>query len=98
MKTTRWKTTSSKRPVYEYSRSIVTPVKTKKGKITRRNYKRKTENVNDNYSFRNSSSYLGIKTKSYKISRDDTWKVANRERITKKGSLRYYRNIKKTTR
>ena len=84
------KVTPSKREVYGYSRFRVAPIKTKSGRITRRNYKTKTESEKDYIPFRLSSRDHPIKYLSYKISYGGTHKVAKRQRLGKKAIRKYY--------
>lgn len=86
------KVTPSKRRVYGYSRFMVIPIKTKTGKVTRRNYKRKTGSLKEFIPFRLSSSDHPIKYLSYKTSYENSHKVTKRQRLGKKT---YKSNLKK---
>ena len=83
MRTSRFKVTASNRDSYQYTRFRVSPIKTKSGRKTRRNFKTRTENANDSYGFRESSRRYPIKYMAYKVVRDDTHKVAVRKRVAK---------------
>ena len=89
------KVTPSKRRVYGYSRFMVIPIKTKTGKVTRRNYKRKTGSVKEEFiPFRLSSSDHPIKYLSYKISYGNSHKVAKRQKLGKKAYKSYLKKKK----
>lgn len=84
MKTDIYKPTTRRRGNYEYERFRVTPVKTRSGKTTRRNFKNKTETLSQNAGFRDSTGRKPWKRLSYIESRDDTHKCAVRKKIGSK--------------
>lgn len=84
MKTDIYKPTTRRRGNYEYERFIVTPVKTRSGKTTRRNFKKKTETLSQNVGFRDSTSRKPWKRLSYKVQRDDTHKLSVRKKVGSK--------------
>ena len=83
MKTNIYKPTTKKRGNYEYERFRVSPVKTRSGKTTRRNFKTRTESLSENAGFRQSSSEKPWKILTYKDRRDDTHKLAVRKKVGK---------------
>lgn len=99
MKTNIYKPTTRRRGNYAYERFRVTPVKTRSGKTTRRNFKKKTETLSRNASFRDSTGRKPWKRLSYIVDRDDTHKLAVRKKVGSKRVNRvnriYRKSIKK---
>lgn len=74
----------------------MTPVKTRSGKTTRRNFKKKTETLSQNAGFRQSSSEKPWKILTYKDRRDDTHKLAVRKKVGKNVVRRVNREYRKS--
>lgn len=100
MKTDIYKPTTRRRGNYEYERFRVTPVKTRSGKTTRRNFKKKTETLSQNVGFRDSTGRKPWKRLSYIVGPcDDTQKFVVRKKVGSKRVNRanriYRKSIKK---
>lgn len=97
MKTDIYKPTTRRRGNYEYERFRVTPVKTRSGKTTRRNFKKKTETLSQNAGFRDSTGRKPWKRLSYIEPCDDTQKFVVRKKVGSKRVNRVNRIYRKST-